>query len=582
MQLYQQLPLVADRPVIRLVHLRLNTDTTVAYNATAIEGSANTYDLRDVPDYDALSYAWGPRDLSAHITLNGESFAVSQTLFAALHQICLGQGKSGGSRKLWIDAICINQLDNVEKSHQVMLMRDIYAKANTVHAWIGEPDHLSALAFDTLERFSIYDGPFIGSSVFQDMQNEIKERQEAIRRFVGRGYWVRMWIVQEVVVATNVKIFCGSLAIDYDNICIALQRMTGSGFYPFSSTTANLTYIGGWRSFFHRTNTQETKGDLDVRYFLDSRGRSATNPRDKIYALRGIVNKALGTLIEVDYNDTTEAVYTNFSKAVLRTRPDLQILSSVILRHEKVSKLDLPSYVPDWTLPSSGGGILQRYYRFKTAHLFHAAGVSKPRVTLTEKSNSIRIEGTRLDTVALVVPIKSLLEVRDDDSVSVDATILQELTATVSASKTYSFTGEPSWVAYFRTLTADRTTLSPRIDEKYLSQHWRGSHHSSGDFSDLSSSDWAVVSKEIGTIIEDKDIFLTTKGYLGLGHEGFMKGDVVCILSGGEVPFLLRETAQRADESVFRFLCECYVHGVMDGEAVSGNGSSPLQKFLIE
>ncbi|KIN00142.1 hypothetical protein OIDMADRAFT_124894, partial [Oidiodendron maius Zn] len=47
---------------------------------------------------------------------------------------------------LWIYAICINQGDDVERSHQVLLMRDIYANDTRVLAWIGKPDSLSGLA----------------------------------------------------------------------------------------------------------------------------------------------------------------------------------------------------------------------------------------------------------------------------------------------------------------------------------------------------------------------------------------------------------------------------------------------------
>jgi hypothetical protein len=396
-----------------------------------------------------------------------------------------------------------------------------------------------------------------------------------------------MWIVQEVVVARKVAILCGTLSLDFDCMRIAFQRMTGSGFYRFTAATANLSYIGNWRASFHETNAPHRGEDLDLRLFLDSRDRTATDPRDKIYSLRGIANKALATRIKVDYNDPVKTVYTDFSRTVLAIRPDLQILSAVILRHKSTSNIELPSYVPDWSLPKYGGGFLQRYYRFKPTHLFRAAGPSTPRVTLIPDSNAISLEGFRLDTISRVIPIKSLLGARDGGSVSVDETILRDLATSVIAANTYAFSGEPPWAAYFRTLTADRTALSPRIDQTYWSQYFAsfsdwGLHHSSGEVGDLPASAWELVSKDIGTIIEDKNMFLTTHGYLGLGHEGFDAGDIVCILSGGEVPFILRETAKREDRGVFQFLSECYVHGVMDGEAVDDPNKSPLEEILIE
>ncbi|KAF8851952.1 HET-domain-containing protein, partial [Acephala macrosclerotiorum] len=201
MGFYQQLPPFADRSVIRLLELRLDNDGDRVNSLETIEGSIATYDLQDEPDYDALSYAWGPKDLSAHLTLNNELFPVSQNLFAALRQICHDQRKTGRLRKLWVDTICINQSDSAEKSHQVVLMRDIYSHANMVLAWIGAPDHLSALAFDTLEKFAVDDGTTDGSATCRQLEDAAEERRAAIQLFLERGYFFRMWIVQEVVVA---------------------------------------------------------------------------------------------------------------------------------------------------------------------------------------------------------------------------------------------------------------------------------------------------------------------------------------------------------------------------------------------
>lgn len=132
---------------------------------------------------------------------------------------------------------------------------------------------------------------------------------------------------------------------------------------------------------------------------------------------------------------------------MLGIRPDLQILSAFILRHKSTSDIELPSYVPDWSLPKYGGGFVQRYYRFKPTQLFRAAGSSIPRVILIPDSNAISLEGFRLYTLARVVPIKSLLGARDDGSVFVNETILRMLTTRAIAADIYAFSGEPSWIA---------------------------------------------------------------------------------------------------------------------------------------
>lgn len=58
-------------------------------------------------------------------------------------------------------------------------------------------------------------------------------------------------------------------------------------------------------------------------------------------------------------------------------------------------------------------------------------------------------------------------------------------------------------------------------------------------------------------------IFRTNSGYIGTAPTYAMPGDVVCVLYGGQTPFILRRKAER-----YQFIGECYVHGIMEGEAL--------------
>jgi hypothetical protein len=73
-----------------------------------------------------------------------------------------------------------------------------------------------------------------------------------------------------------------------------------------------------------------------------------------------------------------------------------------------------------------------------------------------------------------------------------------------------------------------------------------------------------------------KMLFSTTDGYIGLGPKNSRGGDVVVIILGAGVPFILRPTNQ----GVYRLVGECYVHGIMDGEF--GAGCPPVADFLLE
>jgi hypothetical protein len=83
--------------------------------------------------YEALSYTWGSKHTTDTILLDGKPFLVTSNLNDALRRL----RHPDESRTLWVDAICINQQDNTERSQQVGLMRRIYNQASKVVIWLG-------------------------------------------------------------------------------------------------------------------------------------------------------------------------------------------------------------------------------------------------------------------------------------------------------------------------------------------------------------------------------------------------------------------------------------------------------------
>jgi hypothetical protein len=67
-------------------------------------------------------------------------------------------------------------------------------------------------------------------------------------------------------------------------------------------------------------------------------------------------------------------------------------------------------------------------------------------------------------------------------------------------------------------------------------------------------------------------IFVTKKGYFGIGPAELEEGDEIYILAGGKLPLVLRPLPKSRPRT-FELVGDCYVHGIMDGEAVSGHGS---------
>ncbi|KAI0459249.1 heterokaryon incompatibility protein-domain-containing protein [Xylaria acuta] len=91
--------------------------------------------LNEVPSYEALSYVWGDPNDTVIVLINNTIFYITKNLHLALLRI--RDPKS--NRTLWIDSICIEQTDLIEKKHQIALMGDIYRQATSVILWLGEP-----------------------------------------------------------------------------------------------------------------------------------------------------------------------------------------------------------------------------------------------------------------------------------------------------------------------------------------------------------------------------------------------------------------------------------------------------------
>ncbi|OAG13922.1 HET-domain-containing protein, partial [Alternaria alternata] len=89
--------------------------------------------VEQAPDYYALSYTWGSPNSSHEIIINGCIFMAGRNCVYALRQAL----STKASRYFWMDALCIDQSTTQEKSHQVGMMAQIYARSRHVLACVG-------------------------------------------------------------------------------------------------------------------------------------------------------------------------------------------------------------------------------------------------------------------------------------------------------------------------------------------------------------------------------------------------------------------------------------------------------------
>lgn len=179
--------------------------------------------VEDAPAYIAVSYVWGdPKEVST-ITINSRPATVRTNCEYVLQQQAAASATVG--YYLWVDAICIDQQNTTERSHQVALMGRIYSKAARVHACTGpHADDSRGIFTDTsptgslLSRIARIHLARINPQLKFVLQTICflaarRERREHILNayiaFLSRPYFGRVWILQELYVGGVVLFFCG-------------------------------------------------------------------------------------------------------------------------------------------------------------------------------------------------------------------------------------------------------------------------------------------------------------------------------------------------------------------------------------
>ena len=128
-EIYQLHQLKPDLKQIRVLNIAPGEDEE------PIACSLDVVSVETGAGYTALSYVWGAYSVERHtIICDGVRIEITTNCHSALWHL----RKKLGRLQIWVDALCINQEDNNEKSLQLPLMGDIYSKASWVYVWLGE------------------------------------------------------------------------------------------------------------------------------------------------------------------------------------------------------------------------------------------------------------------------------------------------------------------------------------------------------------------------------------------------------------------------------------------------------------
>jgi hypothetical protein len=309
--------------------------------------------LDEFPSYDALSYTWGqPDELNLKIWVNGVLIPVRRNLLCALRML-----RGDVERVLWIDALCINQNDEQERGHQVEMMGEIYKMAYWVLAWLGTPDigesqdridiighqapSKSVLAFDFLEVASQrsdnrYSQQFNHYKWMDDFVHNpaLNCHWKELADICNLEYWTRLWIIQEVCLASKLRVLHGTKMIDwtafrnfYSVISLyPLDRQDGS---HLRRPDVNYSYMDRivnsqpWKLVMYgRFEPSSPMGGPTLKSLLElSMPCSCHDQKDKVYGILGLASDVPVGEIPVDYSQSLFQLYTSVMRFMLRKVP---------------------------------------------------------------------------------------------------------------------------------------------------------------------------------------------------------------------------------------------------------------------
>ena len=264
--------------------------------------------------YEAVSYAWGPESSQDTISLSTMSsdlrwhdIRIRENLATCLRHLRL----SDKPRRLWVDALCISQIDLEEKAVQVANIGRIFREADSVLAWVGMLERHASVLFcrstpleGLIKRLSRQGGSEEHAIFLGKLVHEIE----------SRDYWTRKWMIQELMLGQAVKIICGHLSMDFDDFVRAGERYIdkyadSQDYEHFSSIHSSHTNI--WLISILRNDYQQYGRVLRIDRMLDLfwvfKHCLCSERRDHVYALLQISN--VRQEISPDYSKAEEVLF---------------------------------------------------------------------------------------------------------------------------------------------------------------------------------------------------------------------------------------------------------------------------------
>jgi Heterokaryon incompatibility protein (HET) len=572
------------------------------------------------PRYRAVSYCWGdpvPTDRiwlseNAHLPINASAAHVIRNVRS--------------DQDIWIDAVCINQCDDDEKSQQVTMMWDIFKFAGLVIAWLGALEDNAKLAlqliFDAANR--------VGRNAVYLQRNRSGPSSlpfhfdalawGAPANLLERPWFRRIWIIQEILAAKDATLVCSAGShievVDWEDLVKVIEHLE-------SEDCLNLVELkDSSKPWAHPRLPHGVEGIIRIqklKYAQDMRRKSmqeilvltataeASDPRDKAFAIRSMSCGTLAEALKPNYHLSACEVFINATRQMIKCDKRIQVLHLAGIGWTRSQK-DLPSWVPDYSCQSQKAkngtlvlGHISHRALYVAGNHFACYELAIFRTGPRGRFNPhlVSINGLFVDKIGKVC-----------NGLSATRSIWNSLTV-----GTYSDRREVlSWFNNIRNNICPSLIPGPaylngkaRHPSSHFDALWctliigiEDTNHqirthqiddrklfdaflalllhpvsSQDDNPKIETFDRQLLERARSYVrtldkLSDWTVFQTSQGYVGRGPPLLQKGDQICVFRGLDTPFVIRKASSLLFGLVhsYRLVGECYVEGLMKKEAL--------------
>ena len=528
--------------------------------------------------YRALSYTWGDDSQPRYTLLTPDgSLSIRQSLRDALR--ALRHRKD--TVVLWIDALCINQQDSREKAQQIPVIARVFQGAACTLAYVSN-DSQDEEALIAMELIAIHSSSNENQSDAPDetppcpmewtsrglppKDNQIWDK---ILQLFARPWFRRSWVVQEAVVATTLTVICRNKSLDWNKLLMAAEAIVQEFEINGDSCTVLIPFLE--LAKMREWDAQQKR--FPLRKLLETfRHTSSTVARDRFYSLLGIASDGHTDLFEPTYRRRFEDVVFCFGLAFLKIEIEEGNPMNILCRAGLGSQANrFQSWIPDWTTTRSRS--LSHCDHQGT--MFSASGNLDPDITHVINTDELSVLAYLVDEVHgtslacnEVSQHKSYFDDVDRMTTALGNKYWEQELDDIKWQVPIAGAIDPQKLVHKKTSVRDSYLAFREYAIKVQPES-----HDKG-ISGLSSAEAAALwdrGQNYRSLLGEELAgwrFITskTRQLCGIACGSVAKHDVIAILCGGKVPFILRKSETRS--GAYRLVGEAYVDGIMLGEAL--------------